>query len=199
MRWSTRELVMIGVFGALWGSVEISVGSAMHAFRVPFAGAALAAGGMMIALSGRVFVNRPGAIVFIGVVTALLKMLSVGGLVFRPMIGIMAECVAAEVMLLVIGPSRAGWALAGAAAVLWTMVHPFVTAALFAGEAVLTVWVGLIERGGRLLGVDARAAAVIVGVIVCGHLLLGGVAGLTAWSAAGTVRERLNPPGDGGR
>ena len=157
MRWSTRELVTIGLFGALWGSVEIGLGGVLHAFRLPFSGGALAAVGMLIALSGRVFVDRRGAIVFMGVVTALLKMLSVGGLVFRPMLGILAESLLAEAVLLVARP------------VAWRFHRgrqrgrpvdagpPVPHGVLLAGQTFLTVATTLLQSGARLLRVDSDA------------------------------------------
>jgi len=193
MRWNTRELVIIGLFGALWGSVEIGLGSLLHAFRLPFAGGILAAVGMLIALSGRVFVDRRGAVVFMGVVTALLKMLSVGGLVFRPMLGILAESLLAEAVLLVARPSRSAFTVAGSVAVLWTLVHPFLTGVLLAGQAFLAVASTLLQAGARLLGIGSDAVTVIVIVLVGGHLAGGAIAGSLAWSAARTIRERLAP------
>ena len=56
MKFSTRELVTLTVFGALWGVVEISVGSLAHILNLPLSGAILAAAGLMIALTGRLFV-----------------------------------------------------------------------------------------------------------------------------------------------
>jgi len=199
MRWSTRELVTIGLFGALWGSVEIGLGGILHAFRLPFSGAALAGCGMLVALSGRVFVDRRGAIIFIGVVTALLKMLSVGGLVFRPMLGILAESLLAEAVLLAAPPSRGAFTVAGIVAVLWTLIHPFLTGVLLAGQTFFTVATTLLQSGARLLRVDSHAGMVIVVVLVAVHLAVGGIAGSLAWSAARTIRERLEPAEGGDR
>ena len=35
MRFSTKDLVTLAVFGALWGSVEMSLGAWLHAANVP--------------------------------------------------------------------------------------------------------------------------------------------------------------------
>lgn len=99
MRFTVRDLVYIGVFGALWGAVEISLGSVLHTLNVPFSGVFLTGIGIAIALIGRLFVPRTGSVLFIGLVTAFLKMFSLGGIVLNPMIGIVAESVLAEVAL----------------------------------------------------------------------------------------------------
>ncbi|MGZ6346947.1 MAG: hypothetical protein ACXWNC_05195 [Anaerolineales bacterium] len=59
MKFTTRELVTMAVFGALWGVVEISLGSVLHAIKIPLTGLALTAIGLLVALIGRLFV--PGA------------------------------------------------------------------------------------------------------------------------------------------
>ena len=87
MRFRTRDLVYVGILGALWGAVEASLGSVLHALRVPFAGLVLSGVGIAIALCGRILVPRAGTIALIGLVTAFLKMLSVGGLVLNAMLG----------------------------------------------------------------------------------------------------------------
>ena len=45
MKFGTRQLVTLAVFGALWGIVEISLGSILHAAHLPFDGVILASGG----------------------------------------------------------------------------------------------------------------------------------------------------------
>ena len=91
MKYSTRELVTLTVFGTLWGVVEIGLGSVLHAIRMPLSGLLLAALGLVILLIGRLFVPRRGASLFIGVVAMLLKLFSIGSVVAGPMIGIMVE------------------------------------------------------------------------------------------------------------
>ena len=79
MRFSTKDLVTLAVFGALWGSVEMSLGAWLHAANVPFTGLLLSAVGVCIALIGYVFVPRAGAVFMISLVAAMLKAFSVGG------------------------------------------------------------------------------------------------------------------------
>ena len=50
MRFTTRELVILTVFGTLWGVVEISLGSLLHLLHLPMSGPWLAASGLAIAI-----------------------------------------------------------------------------------------------------------------------------------------------------
>jgi ABC-type thiamin/hydroxymethylpyrimidine transport system permease subunit len=194
MRFTVRDLVYIGVFGALWGAAEMTLGSLLHVLNVPFSGAVLAGIGITIALIGRLFVPRTGSVLFIGLVTALLKMLSLGGIVLNPMIGIVAESLLAEVVLTLWGrPRRASFVVAGGLAVFWPFVHPFFTQGILAGQGILTVYGWTLEKGANLLGLDPSALLLILGGLVGVHLLIGIIAGLLAWDAGRIVQLRLRP------
>jgi ABC-type thiamin/hydroxymethylpyrimidine transport system permease subunit len=194
MRFTVRDLVYIGVFGALWGAAEMTLGSLLHVLNVPFSGAVLAGIGITIALIGRLFVPRTGSVLFIGLVTALLKMLSLGGIVLNPMIGIVAESLLAEVVLSLWGrPRRASFVVAGGLAVFWPFVHPFFTQGILAGQGILTVYGWTLEKGANLLGLDPSALLLVLGGLVGVHFLIGISAGLLAWDAGRIVQIRLRP------
>jgi ABC-type thiamin/hydroxymethylpyrimidine transport system permease subunit len=194
MRFTVRDLVYIGVFGALWGVAETSLGSLLHVLNVPFTGAFMGGIGITIALIGRLFVPRRGSLLFIGLVTACVKMLSLGGIVLNPMIGIVAEAVLAELALTALGrPRRLSFVVAAVLATFWSFIHPFFTQGLLAGQGMLTVYGWTIERGARLLGLDASAVFVVLALVVGIHVAIGTVAGLLAWDAGRLVQGRLRP------
>lgn len=194
MRFTVRDLVYIGVFGALWGAVEMTLGSVLHVVNVPFSGVILTGIGVTILLIGRLFVPRAGSVLFIGLVTAFLKMLSLGGIVLNPMIGIVAESLLAEVVLTATGrPRRATFVLAGALATFWPFVHPFFTHGLLAGRDLLTVYGWTIEKGAELLGLDASAVVLIVAGLIGVHLVIGAIAGTLGWDVGQIIQKRLQP------
>lgn len=193
MRFSTRELVILTVFGTLWGVVEIGLGSLLHAINVPMSGTLLAAIGLAIALTGRLFVPRRGSTLFIGVVAMLLKLFSIGSVVVGPMIGILIEAGIAEIVLTAFGrPSRASFLLAGSLGILWTMFQPFFTGLLLFGRDIFGIWFDLLDRGSRLLGLDPAAAVWIVLILAAFHLAMGAAAGWLAWNAGRLLRARLD-------
>ena len=197
MRYSIRELVYVGIFGSLWGAIEASLGSVLHALQVPFAGLALSGAGIAIALTGRVLVPRTGAIALIGLVTAFVKMLSVGGLVFNPMIGIVIESLLAEAVV-GLGPfSRVTFLAAGALATAWTLAHPFLTGGILGGQGFVAVYVAMLKSAARFLGVAPSAVVLVLGVLLALHLGVGAISGVIGWDAGHIARDRLQPPRGG--
>ena len=192
MRFTTRQLVLIAVFGALWGAVEITLGSVLKGMHIPLGGAVMAGTGLVIALVGRVFVPKPGSTLFIGIIAMCLKMFSIGSFIMGPMVGIIAEAVLAEAVLTTFRrPSRPAFLAAGGLAVLWTLAQPFFTGLLLFGRDMFAVWLDMLDTGSRLLGLDANAAFWVVLALVVLHLLIGGVAGWVAWNVGCALRTRL--------
>lgn len=191
MKFSTRELVTVAVFGALWGVVETSLGAVLKGLHIPLSGAILAGIGLTIALIGRLYVPRRGSTLFIGVIAMILKLFSIGSVIIGPMIGILAEALIAEAVLSLFGrPSRLSFLVAGALAVLWTLVQPFFTGWLLFGRDMFVVWLDLIDEGSRLLGLNSNAALWIVIGLVALRFAIGGLSGWLAWQAGHLLQAR---------
>lgn len=192
MKFSTRELVTLAVFGALWGLVEISLGSVLHAINLPLTGLTLAVIGVMVASIGRLFVPRRGSTIFIGVIAMILKLFSIGNVLIGPMVGILAEAILAELILDAFPkPSLAAFLSSCAGAALWTIVQPFVTGILLFGRNLVVVWLDMLDAGSRLFGIPSQAAWGIVLALVVLHLVVGGIGGWLAWKLGAVLKIRL--------
>ena len=197
-RFTTRDLVYIAVFGALWGVLEIIFGSYLHLIFPPVTtplvgvGTIMAAVGMVVALMGRLFVPKTGSVLMIGVVVAILKALSIGGVKLPAMLAIIIECLLAESgLLLARRPSRGGFMLAGCLAVLWTFFHKFFASYVFLGRGIYDVYLGMLKVGSEALGVGMGYALAIVAVYLLVRIVAGGLAGWLAWDLGKAVQARL--------
>jgi hypothetical protein len=206
MKFTLRHLVYIAVFGTLWGVLEMTSGAYLHvlfppgASYLPLVGPAMAALGLAIALVGRHFVPRSGSVLMIGVVAALLKLLSLGGIKLGPFLGILIESGLAEVVLLAAGRLRSapagaegrfGFAMAGAIGVASTIPQRFLLAGLILGKSLGDTYQGLIKEGSTVLGLSAGYALAIVIFLVLVDLAMGGIAGALAWEASLAAETRL--------
>jgi ABC-type thiamin/hydroxymethylpyrimidine transport system permease subunit len=193
VRFSTKDLVTLAVFGALWGSVEMTLGAWLHAANVPFTGLLLSGVGICIALVGHVFVPRAGAVFMISLVAAMLKAFSVGGVVLNPMIAIVVEGALAELGLFVGGHRRtvSPYVLAGVLAVSWAFVQPFFTQGVLAGQGVFEIYVRTAQRAACLLGFSTGALVAVVVVVFLVHVGVGAAAGLVAVGLSRQLTRRL--------
>ncbi len=193
MKFSTRELVMMAVFGALWGLVEISLGSVFHVINLPLTGMLLSIIGVMVASLGRLFVPRRGSTIFIGIIAMVLKLFSIGNILIGPMIGILAEAVIAELVLDIFPkPSKPAFIFACASASIWTVVQPFVTGLLLFGRNLLVIWLDLLDLGTRLFGLPTQSGLWIVVALVTFHSVIGGIGGWLAWKLGIVLKIRIS-------
>ncbi len=196
MKWSLRDWVYIAVFGALWGFVEVGLGSYLHVIfpslgNTFFTGLTLAAIGIILALVGRHFVPQRGAVLMIAVITALLKLLSPGGVKLGPMLAIVAEGLLMELGLLWRGgQARPSYLLSGALALSWNAVHPLIMLPLLYGRTLAQSWDKIAKDGSAILGIDADQALLILALLLAIRWAMGAVAGWLAWDIARAARKR---------
>jgi len=198
VRFTVRDLVYIAIFGAMWGALEMTLGSYLHLIFPPVVTPLIGVGtimtslGMVVALIGRLFVPKRGSVVMIGVITAILKALSIGGVVLSPMLAIIIESLLAELgLLLSRRPSRWGFALAGSLAVLWTFFHKFFGSYVFLGKGIYEVYLGVLRSGVQTLGIGMEYAYIIIALFLLVRLVTGAGAGWFAWEVGRSVQARL--------
>jgi hypothetical protein len=191
-KFTTKQLVTLAVFGALWGIVEMSLGSVLNALKVPLSGAVLTAIGLSVAMVARLYVPKRGSTLFIGIIAMVLKLFSIGSVIIGPMVGILAAAIIAELVLSAFPrPSRAAFMTAGSMGVLWTLIQPFFMGLVVFGRGIVDIWMGVINEGSRLLGVDSSAAVWILLLLVLLRIMIGTAAALLAWSAGRLLKTRL--------
>lgn len=195
--YEVRDWVTIGLFGALWGVVETTLGSYLNVIfpsftNTFFKGVILGSIGVAIALTGRFFVQKRGSLVLIGVITALLKLLSPAGGKIGPVVAILLQSVMMELAVSLAGdPRRWAFVLGGALAVAWNFPHKFLMMGLMYGRNVAQVARKLVEDGSRMLGLDPSLAVAILAVLLGVRLIVGGIAGWSAWALGSAVARRL--------
>jgi ABC-type thiamin/hydroxymethylpyrimidine transport system permease subunit len=195
--YTVRSWVTIGLFGALWGVVELTLGSVLHLVFPPqmntfVTGVVLGGVGALIALTGRHFVPNPGSVLFIGIVTALIKLLSPGGARLGPIVAILMQGLLMELSLWAgRRPRRWSFVLGGALAVAWNLPHKFIMMRLLFGRGILQVYTKMVQDGARMLALDVSAAVGILAILLLVRLVVGGIAGWGAWELGGAVASRL--------
>jgi hypothetical protein len=187
---------LIGLFGALWGVVETTLGTYLNVIfpaftNTFFKGVILGSIGVAVALTGRFFVRKRGSVFLIGLITALLKMLSPAGSKIGPIAAILMQSALMEVVLSLAGdPRRWAFLLSGALAVGWNFPHKFLMMRVIYGRNVVQVYQKLAQDGSEILGLDPSLALLILAILLGIRMVAGGIAGWSAWVLGGAVTER---------
>jgi hypothetical protein len=196
-KFEIRDWVYIGLFGALWGGLELSLGTILHVIFPPlantfFTGLIMASIGCIVALTGRSFVPKPWSIAFIGIVTALLKLISPGGVKLGPVVAIVMESLLMEAGTALFGRRiTAGFITAGILALVWNFLHRFVMLRILFGKKLVEVATMMVKSGSRMLGIDGRHVIVIIAILLMVSVAAGVVSAFAALKLGGEIRKRV--------
>ncbi len=185
------EILLIAVFGALWGLMEITIGTTLKGMRLPMSGAILAMLAAVIAMTGYYFVPRRGAMLMMGGVAALLKIFSIGTVIAGPFFAILMEALVAEIICGLLGVHYFSYLCAGAAMLCYTAVHPFITQGLLFGGRIYEVYVATATQLAQILHLQSIHLMALLGIYFLLHLLAGALAGIFAFRLAKAVKLEL--------
>ena len=178
---SPRELSLLAMLATLWAIVEIQLGNSLHWAHLPFTGVLLTGCGLFVLVMACSFVPRRGTVLSVGLVVAVLKTGTGGAGALFASIGIFVESLFVELILSGPGLSGPRAALAGAAAMSWSIVHPFLTQGILAGAGILRVYLNLLHRAAALFNLGEERGWILIAAVWMLHAVLGAGSGLLAW------------------
>jgi hypothetical protein len=182
------------VLGSLWASFEIIVGSLLHNLRVPFAGTFLTLFAVILLISfSRIWPQR-GIILRAGIICALMKSISPSAVILGPMVGIFTEALIVEFILLLMGRNIASYIIAGALAVLSSLLHKLVNLMILYGLDLIEVYVNMIEFAGRQLEIITMTPQQVFYIFIAIYLITGAAGGVFGFYLGGRAvqKSRLN-------
>ena len=181
----------VAAFGALWGTVEITLGSFLHMTRIPLVGVILTASGVALLVAQRQLYPARGLTIATGVVAALCKSISPGGIILGPMLGIMTEALIVEIFLLLAPQSLTFSVLSGVVAALWAAFQKLVTQYIFYGATIVELYVQALQRAWRWLHLPTELGVTAVTILLAVVVLIGGAAGYIGWRLGRDARALI--------
>jgi len=186
-----RPWTAAALIGALWGALELSVGTALHLSRLPIRGMVMAALGLVCLVTLRRLRGGPGVCILAGLVAAFLKIFTLGGLYPGPLIGILLEALVIEVVFDVLGSRRVSAVIGGAIVLGLTPVQMTLTVWVVAGRDTVAATAQAALEALAWLGFPAFSPGAVLGGVVLVAAGVGAMAGWWAWSVSSGVNERL--------
>jgi len=187
-----RPWTNAALFGALWGTMEISLGGILHLSRFPLRGIIMAVLGLLCLVVLRRLSPVPGVCIMAGFVAAFLKIFALGGLIPGPLLGILIEALLLELLWTLVGLHLISSIIGGAMVLMLTPLQMAFMVWISAGSKPL-------EALGKLLAdlfvkwnlpppslfrilIDAAGISAVVG----------GLAGWWAWRVGARVLRRMD-------
>ncbi|MFH1132500.1 MAG: hypothetical protein V1754_14280 [Pseudomonadota bacterium] len=181
----------VTAFGALWGAMEITLGSFIHAMRFPFSGSLLAALGAAILVIQRQILPMRGSSLATGFVAAMCKSISPGGIILGPMVAIATEGLLVEIALFFGQRSLLPAIMAGVLCALWSVCQKLLMHYVLYGWKVLELYFAAIVKAGDWMGMSAKAGWWSLTVFLGTISFIGALGGLIGRRIGNDSRRRL--------
>ncbi|HVZ66369.1 MAG TPA: DUF2478 domain-containing protein [Lacunisphaera sp.] len=175
------EWTRIGLFGGASGSLELTIGSAVHTAKVPLGGLAMASlqsAMMVFAGSG---LAQPGRVVWVPFVSGGLKALSPAGSRLRPMIAIVMQGLLFGGSVQVLGWNPAALTLGGAFVGAWAALQGLLLQYLLMGQELMRAYDKAVFWLAEQWHISAPGLPWLVGAWTLLHAVVAAGITLIAW------------------
>jgi hypothetical protein len=191
IKFTSKEIVLLALLSTAWAAIEINFGILLQTLQIPFKGAFLTFLALIILFIGRDLVPKRWAVFFMGLTTAFMKFIFLGGMAISPVIAILMEVTLVELCLLQKQPRKLNYYMAGAAGLVWSFLHPFFIQGLLVGWGILKVYKIIIEKGAALFGLEQQFFGIFI-LLLVSHIILGAIAGAIGYKFSQFVIRRYN-------
>lgn len=175
------EWTQVGLWGGAAGALEMSLGSVLHAMKVPLRGAALCSAQAATLTFASARLSVPARVAWVAFIAAGLKAFSPGGGRVRPMVAISVQGTLFATAVQLLGWNAPGVLLGGLAIGAWAALQGILVQYLLLGEDLVTAYAKATEWLAANWGVAAPSLATAIAVWAGLHALLAGAAAVTAW------------------
>ena len=186
-----RPWTQAALFGALWGAMELSLGTALQLGRVPLKGLLMGSLGLLCLVTLRRLQPRPGVCLAAGAVAVFLKVFTMGGFFPGPIIGIAGEALVVELAFTLSLSRAAGAVLGGALALALNPMQMVLMTWVVAGPEAVRAAVQATGAAAARLGLPVIDGTTILVTLVAVSGALGATVGALSWVVAGRVCRRV--------
>lgn len=188
---SESNLVNTAVFAAVWGLAEISIGSFLHASKIPFRGTIMSLAAIAILVIARSVLNYKGSLILLGIVTATFRLFLGVGFNITPFAAILLESLIAEIILNRFGFNRFTCAITGAVIMTYTLLHGLIMQAVFLGTDIYKVYYQLVLSITNKIGLAENIVLIALLSVPLIHLTFGALSASFGFSVGRQIQNLM--------
>ncbi len=175
------EWTQVGLWGGAAGSIEMTLGSALHSLKIPLRGATLSSMQAATLTFASARLNPPGRVAWVAFISAGLKAFSPGGGRVRPMVAIAMQGTLFSGAVQLLGWNFISVALGGALIGAWAALQGFLLQYLLLGDDLVQAYGKVVRWLAENWQIQAPAMPVLLTAWAALHALMAGGAALVAW------------------
>jgi hypothetical protein len=175
------EWTQVGLWGGAAGSIEMTLGSALHTMKIPLRGATLSSMQAATLTFASARLNPPGRVAWVAFISAGLKAFSPGGGRVRPMVAIAMQGTLFSGAVQLLGWNFLSVALGGALIGAWAALQGFLLQYLLLGDDLVQAYGKVVRWLADNWQIQAPSMPVLLTAWAALHALMAGGAALVAW------------------
>lgn len=183
------------IFGALWGGVEITIGPLLYVTRLPLKGVFMSGLAIALLTASHMLIRRPWFPLRAAIICMLIRALAPDGLRIGLMFALLFQGFTVSLCFRLLRAALPAAIVAGFIATTASQIQSFVVKLITYGANFWELFVALLERAQRDLGLppdsDWRIISLFLGIVG----LAGGAAGVIGWRL-GTAALKLRAETD---
>lgn len=176
-----REWTHLGLWGGAAGSVELTLGSALHAMKIPLRGAALCSIQAAVLTFASASLAQPGRVAWVAFISSGLKAFSPGGGRVRPMVAIAVQGALFGAIVQLFGWHIFSVALGAVAVGAWAALQGFLLQYLLLGDELVAAYARVVRWLAENWQVHAPSMPVLLVAWSALHALAAAGAAVAAW------------------
>jgi len=188
----TQRITTLALLAALNCVFETSLGNSLHALHFPFSGMVLISLNVLIYVFARWVRPQPGSILAVALVTVVGNLAAGGAFKLPALLAILLEGLLVELVVDLLGFRKFAYQTAAAAAFLFSLFYPLLSARIFmTGEVANRIWTWIMHLLSTFpAGMGMALVATLVTILV--YASLGWIAGSAAWRIFRWAERSLN-------
>ncbi|MBL1211823.1 MAG: hypothetical protein HND52_00580 [Ignavibacteriae bacterium] len=188
---SESNLINTAVFAAIWGLAEISLGTFLHASKIPFRGAIMSLLATAVLVCAKVVLKYKGSLILLGIVTATFRLFLGVGFNITPFAAIIIESVIAEIVINKFGFRRTAAVLTGTLIMVYSITHGLIMQALFLGIDIYKMYYELILKVTNKAGLSEELVLILILLIPVIQIGLGAASGSFGFSVGNQINNMI--------
>lgn len=181
----------VTIFGALWGGIELTLGTFLHVLHVPKTGLIMTTLTVILLIAQRVIFPYRGATLASAIIAACIKCLSPGGIILGPVVGILSEALMLEIGLMLTSRSLATAMIAGTLAIFSCQLQSLFKLWIYYGNDFVRALIKIAEKFFNIHWTAAIGWSLLGGLLAV-FIAIGCIAGATGYFSGRRVLRQLD-------
>jgi hypothetical protein len=179
MKYTTREIALIGILSGMNGAIEITLGNYLHALQFFFTGNIMVGLNICIYMLARKSVDKRGTILIIGFITAFIKLLL--GYHLNAALFIFFESLIVEIIISITGFNLAGTIIGSMSVNLMLIFYKAAIVWVMGGHNSFTMIIEFISKFANYFNINKELIFLPLILLILIYSLWGIAFGLLSW------------------